>query len=77
MASGRDLRRISKCRNKPIVALLLQAIRSGHRYRMTRSGVMLYGPHGAAAAHFSTSDHRAAENFRTDLRKIGITMEDR
>lgn len=77
MASGKDLARIGKVRNKRISALLLTAIRAGHRYRMTRSGVMVYGPHGNAATHFSVSDHRAAENLRADMRRAGITVEDR
>lgn len=55
--------------------LLLRAMDSGARYRMTKAGVMFYGPGGSAAAHLTGSDHRGTENFRTTLRSIGIIIE--
>lgn len=70
----KDLRRIRKgCTNKEMRALILEAIKSGARYRMTKNGVMFFGEQGAGiSTHFTCSDHRAVGNFRTNLRLIGI-----
>ncbi len=55
--------------------LLLAAVGTGARYRMTKSGVMFFGPHGGASTHLTCSDHRAVDNFSADLRRIGIIIE--
>jgi hypothetical protein len=73
--SSKDLTRIRRAGNKAVSALLLAAISDGHRYKMTSKGVMVYGPHGITSTHLTGSDHRGAENFRADLRRIGITIE--
>ena len=76
MASSKDLRRIQRgCTDKTVRQLLLTLLREGNRYRMTSSGVMLFGPEGSASAHLTGSDRRGLNNFRADLRKAGITIE--
>lgn len=56
--------------------LLLSVIRAGYRYKMTKSGVLFYGPEGGqVSTHLTCSDHRSVQNFRRDLRSIGITIE--
>lgn len=78
MAEGRDLRKIRKAKNKRSAALLLAAIKAGHRYRMTSShGVMVYGPTGTASTHLAGSCSRATENFRSDLRNAGVDVGER
>lgn len=76
MVPNKDLKRIQRgCTNKEIRKLLLSVMRGGHRYRMTKCGVTVFGPEGSAGAHLTTSDHRGAENFKADLKKIGIDIE--
>jgi hypothetical protein len=77
MGESKDVRRIRRgCTNKAMRKLLLEAIGTGARYRMTKSGVMFLGERGAGiTTHLTCSDHRAVENFRTSLRSIGITIE--
>lgn len=78
MGESKDVRRIRRgCTDKTMRKLLLAVIGSGYRYRMTKSGVMFYGPDGSATTHFTCSDHRAVDNFRTALKSIGITLEKR
>lgn len=79
MAEVKDLRRIRKgCTNKGMRSLLLAALATGARYKMTKSGVMFLGEDGGGAAtHLTCSDHRAAENFRKSLKSIGIIIEKR
>lgn len=76
MVPSKDIRRVQRgCTDKEVRKLLLTVMRSGHRYRMTKSGVTVFGQGGSAGAHLTTSDHRGAENFRSALKKIGITIE--
>jgi hypothetical protein len=79
VAEATDLRRIRRgCTDKGMRGLVLAAIDTGARYKMTKSGVMFHGEDGGGAtAHFTVSDHRAVENFRRTLRSIGITIEKR
>lgn len=76
MVPSKDLRRIQRgCTDKAMRKILLTILRGGHRYRMTNSGVMVFGAEGSACAHLTGSDHRAVANFKADLRKAGITIE--
>lgn len=77
MGDSKDLRRIKRgCTNREMRALILAAIKTGARYRMTKSGVMFYGRHGSGiSTHFTCSDHRAVDNFRKNLKQVGITIE--
>lgn len=76
MVPNKDMKRVQRgCTDKEVRRLLLTVMRAGHPYRMTKAGVMVFGPEGSAGAHLTTSDHRGAENFRSDLKKIGITIE--
>lgn len=76
VGDSKDVRRIRRgCTDRDMRALILKAIASGARYRMTKSGVMFTSPAGAASTHFTCSDHRSIENFRANLRSIGITIE--
>lgn len=75
MGEGKDLRRVRRSRDREVSALLLHVIGAGHRYKMTKSGIIIYGPAGTCGTHFSVSDHRAARNLRADLRRCGITLE--
>lgn len=75
MVPTKDMRRIQRgCTNKAVRQILLAVLRDGHRYRMTKSGVTVFGPRGSAGTHLTGSDHRGADNFRADLRKAGITI---
>lgn len=71
---NKDLSTIRRgCTNRDIRAALVTAVKTGVRYRMTKSGVILYGDNGrSVAAHFTASDRRAALNLWSDLRAIGI-----
>lgn len=76
MVPSKDMRRIQRgCTNRAVRQILLTVLKEGHAYRMTKSGIAVYGPHGVTAAHLTTSDHRGAQNLRTQLRKIGIPVE--
>lgn len=55
--------------------LLLKIIHHGYPYKMTKAGIIIYGPSGIVGTHFSCSDRRAIKNFTADLRKVGITIE--
>lgn len=76
MAGNKDLRRIRSGGNREISKLLLGAVKAGHRYKMTRSGIILYGPAGIAGTHFGSVDSRAARNLRADFRRVGITIKE-
>lgn len=74
MAEARDVRRIQRGAGKEVSKLLLAVLRDGHPYKMTRAGIIIYGPDGTAGTHLSGSDHRRVQNFRSDLRRVGITV---
>lgn len=75
MVPTKDIRRVQRgCTDKTVRELLLAILRGGHRYRMTKSGVMVFGAEGTASAHFTGSDRRAISNFRADLKRIGINI---
>jgi hypothetical protein len=74
MPDTKDVRRIRRSRDREVIALLLAVLHAGHRYKMTKSGIIIYGPEGICGTHFSVSDHRAAKNLRSDLRRCGITL---
>lgn len=77
MALDKDLRTIRRaCSNREVKSILVRAIKSGTRYKMTRKGVMLYGDHGGAVVvHMTVSEHRGSKNLIADLRRIGIRKE--
>lgn len=76
MVPSKDMRRIQRgCTNKAVRQILVTVLKEGHDYRMTKSGITVYGPNGSASAHMTTSDHRGAQNLRATLRKIGIPIE--
>lgn len=75
VADSKDLRRIRGGRDREVTAVLLGVIRAGYRYKLTKSGIILYGPAGICGTHFSVSDKRAVKNLRADLRRCGITIE--
>lgn len=54
--------------------MLLSVLHAGHRYKMTKSGIIIYGPDGTCGTHLSVSDHRAVKNLRADLRRCGIPL---
>lgn len=73
---NKNLNRIRRaCTNVEVRRLLLHAIKSGAEYRMTKSGVIIYGSgKGVAVAHFTISDRRGASNLRSQLRRIGVDV---
>lgn len=77
MGDGKDIRRIKKgCGSRELRDLLLAAVSAGYRYKMTRSGIILYGPDAIAGTHLSGgSDPRAVKNVRADFRRAGIIIE--
>lgn len=77
MVNSRDLKSIRRgCTNKDVSKALVGALKSGIRYRMTKSGVMLYGDNGrCVVAHFTSSDHRAAANLKAELRSMGLPQK--
>lgn len=59
-----------------LAALLRRVIRDGHRYRWTKCGIVVYGPDGmTAGTHFTGSDRRGIDNFRANLRRMGINTD--
>lgn len=74
MAEAKDVRRIQRTASKEVSKMLLSAISAGHRYKMTKAGIIVYGPDGIAGTHLSGGDHRRIQNFRADLRRAGITI---
>lgn len=77
MGLDRDLRRIRRgCSDREVKSILIRAIKSGTRYKMTRKGVMLYGDHGGAVVvHMTVSERRGSKNLIADLKRIGIRKE--
>ena len=75
MADSKDIRRIRRSKDREVIAVLLAVIHAGHRYKMTKSGIIIYGPDGICGTHFSVSDNRAVKNLRADLRRCGITIQ--
>lgn len=68
-------RRLHKsCRDGKVRSLILRAIDAGARCKMTKGGVMLFGPDGIATIHFTGSDSRACANAEADIRRIGIEL---
>lgn len=52
-----------------------KVIKSGVRYRKTKSGLIFYGEDGKAATiHFSTSDRRAHQNIIKGFKQAGIDI---
>lgn len=69
----RDLKTIRRgCTNKQVKALLIGVLKDGARYKLTKSGIILFGPTGSAATHFTVSDHRGVKNLRAQLRRAGL-----
>ena len=77
VAASKDIRRIQRTACSDKAKLLLSVIRAGHRYKMTKAGIVIYGPDGIAGTHLAGSDHRGLANFRSDLRKSGITLKEK
>lgn len=78
MVSSKDLRIVQRgCTNRDVRKVILSALKSGVRYRMTRSGVMIYGPTGFASAHFTVSDRRGYKNLIAGLRQAGIQIKEK
>jgi hypothetical protein len=77
MPEDRVTRKVRRaCTNKDMRKLLLNVIKAGARCKVTKSGVMFLGADGAGiAAHMTVSDRRGVDNFRAELRNIGITEE--
>lgn len=71
----KDLRRVQRITNRELRDLLLRIIKQGHRYKLTKSGIIIYGPAGICGTHLQNSDRRALHNFSADLRRCGITIE--
>lgn len=52
-----------------------KVIKSGVRYRKTKSGLIFYGKDGKAVSiHFSSSDHRAHQNMVKGFKQAGIDI---
>lgn len=64
-----------RCQRRDTMDLLVAAISAGHDYKLTRKGVLVYGPKGIAGTHFTNSDPRAVKNLRADFRRVGITTK--
>lgn len=65
------------CTNVEVRRLIITAIKSGARYRLTKSGVMFYGEDGrSTVTHFTISDRRGANNLRAEFRRMGIEVSD-
>lgn len=73
--NNKDLRRVQRTANKELRVLLLAVIREGHRYKVTKAGIIIYAPLGICGTHLANSDNRAVKNFSADLRRCGITIE--
>lgn len=58
-------------------AVLKAVFASGVRYRMARSGIIVYGPPDTTPVviHLTASDHRAVKNLTRDLSRIGIKVK--
>lgn len=64
-----------RCSNREIRRIMLYALDQNTRYKITKSGIIFYGPDKTfAATHFTVSDHRAPKNFIGQLSKIGINI---
>lgn len=75
MANSKDLKRIRRSKDREVISVLLDVVHAGHPYKMTKSGIIIYGPEGISGTHFSVSDSRAVKNLRADLRRCGIHLE--
>jgi hypothetical protein len=70
----KDRRRIQRMGNRELSALLMQVINNGHRYKITKAGIIIYGPDGITGTHLANTDRRALRNFSASLRRCGITI---
>ena len=73
--TSKDLRRVQRTTNPELRTLLLRVIRDGHRYKITKAGIIIYAPDGICGTHLGNNDNRAIKNFSADLRRCGITYE--
>lgn len=61
--------------SKETARLVKKVIKSGVRYRKTKSGLIFYGKDGKAVSiHFSSSDHRAHQNMVKGFKQAGIDI---
>lgn len=64
-----------RCTNKEIRRIILHALKEDAPYKITKNGIIIYGPERKiAGTHFTVSDHRASKNLIRDLKKIGINI---
>jgi hypothetical protein len=76
MSRHKDISSIKRrCTNREVRDVLMAVMKSGVRYRITKKGVLFYGPHGTASTHLTPSDYRAAANLIASLRQAGIDPE--
>ena len=68
----KEIRR--RCSDGDLYQLIAAAIERGATYRLTKAGIILFGPAGArVGAHFShSSDVRMVRNTRARLRRAGM-----
>ena len=51
--------------------MLINAMKHGLRYRLTKSGIILYGENGrSAVAHFTPSGGRGIKNLSAQIRVL-------
>lgn len=78
MSTSSDVKRLRGVSNRDMRRIIVAAIKSEVRYRMTKSGIVFYGENGnTAGAHFTSSDHRAYKNLVADLRSIGYHHQEK
>ena len=63
------------CMNRDVRDAVSKAIDAGARPRLTKKGVLLFGPNGdSTAAHYTASDRHAYKNLLAQLKKMGFNL---
>lgn len=65
---------IRRCNDLQTRQVLLDAIKAGATMKPTKKGVMVYGPSGIVASHFTGGEYRGPKNLRSALRRAGLDV---
>lgn len=78
MSTDKDRRSIRRACSRDYSRLILSVMDEGHRYRMTKAGIMFYGPNGETLTiHLTNSDPRSFKNTKALLAKLGLLPKER
>lgn len=78
MSTAKDRRIIRRGCSPEYSRLILSVMDEGHRYRMTKAGILFYGPNKETITiHLTNSDPRSLKNTKALLAKLGLLPKER